>query len=268
MPEVCCHLICFLFELFLWPFFSFFCYFCESQKKIKMSITAFNLFLGVMSLIALIVFIALYFVKAGYGIFRTASWGVAIPNKLAWILMEAPVFLVMCWMWMHSERRFDPVILTFFIFFQIHYFQRAFVFPLLLTGKSKMPLAIMSMGILFNLLNGYMQGEWIFYLSPEGMYHSGWFTSAWFIAGSLLFFAGMLMNWHSDYIIRHLRKPGDTRHYLPQKGMYRYVTSANYLGEIIEWAGWAILTCSLSGLVFFWWTVANLVPRALSLIHI
>ena len=61
----------------------------------------------------------------------------------------------------------------------------------------------MSMGILFNLLNGYMQGEWIFYLSPEGMYHSGWFTSAWFIAGSLLFFAGMLMNWHSDYIIRH-----------------------------------------------------------------
>ena len=220
-----------------------------------MSIAAFNLFLGVMSLTALIVFIALYFVKAGYGIFRTASWGVAISNKLAWILMEAPVFLVMCWMWIHSERRFDPVILTFFVFFQIHYFQRAFVFPLLLTGKSKMPLAIMSMG------------EWIFYLSPEGMYHSGWFTSAWFIAGSLLFFAGMLMNWHSDYIIRHLRKPGDTRHYLPQKGMYRYVTSANYLGEIIEWAGWAILTCSLSGLVFFWWTVANLVPRANAIWH-
>ena len=69
-----------------------------------MSIAAFNLFLGVMSLTALIVFIALYFVKAGYGIFRTASWGVAISNKLAWILMEAPVFLVMCWMWIHSER--------------------------------------------------------------------------------------------------------------------------------------------------------------------
>ena len=72
----------------------------------------------------------------------------------------------------------------------------------------------------------------------------------------------MLLNWQSDYIIRHLRKPGDTRHYLPQKGMYRYVTSANYFGEIVEWAGWAILTCSLSGLVFLWWTIANLVPRA------
>ena len=143
-----------------------------------MTMNAFNLFLGIMSLIALIVFIALYFVKAGYGIFRTASWGVAISNKLAWILMEAPVFLVMCWMWVHSERRFDPVILMFFIFFQIHYFQRAFVFPLLLTGKSKMPLAIMSMGILFNLLNGYMQGQWnsafFYWYAGElalGLYH-------------------------------------------------------------------------------------------------
>ena len=35
-----------------------------------MTMNAFNLFLGIMSLIALIVFIALYFVKAGYGILR------------------------------------------------------------------------------------------------------------------------------------------------------------------------------------------------------
>ena len=152
-----------------------------------MSIDTFNLFLGVMSLIALFVFIALYFVKAGYGIFRTASWGVAISNKLAWILMEAPVFVVMCVMWFYSERRFEPVIFTFFLFFQIHYFQRAFIFPLLLKGKSKMPLAIMSMGVLFNLLNGYMQGKWIFYLAPETMYQAGWFTSPWFIIGTALF---------------------------------------------------------------------------------
>lgn len=98
---------------FLYRHSSHFCYFCVLQKKIDMNIDAFNLFLGVMSLIALVVFIALYFVKAGYGIFRTASWGVAISNKLAWILMEAPVFLVMSVMWIYSERRFEPVIFTF-----------------------------------------------------------------------------------------------------------------------------------------------------------
>lgn len=227
-----------------------------------MSTTAFNCFLAVMSAIAFIVFIALYYVKAGYGIFRTSSWGVAISNKWAWVLMEAPVFFVMCWMWINSDRRFEPVLLVFFILFQLHYFHRAFIFPLLLSGKSKMPLAIMSMGILFNLLNGYMQGEWLFYLAPENIYQKGWFFSPWFLIGVSLYFLGMYINWQSDVIIRRLRKPGDTRHYLPEKGLYHYVTSANYLGEVIEWAGWAILTCSLSGLVFLWWTIANLVPRA------
>ncbi len=44
--------------------------------------------------------------------------------------------------------------------------------------------------------------------------------------------------------------------------MFKYVTSANYFGELVEWLGFAILTYSLSGFVFFVWTFANLVPRA------
>ena len=130
-----------------------------------------------------------------------------------------------------------------------------------------MPLAIMMMGMLFNLLNGFMQGEWLFYLAPENLYMPDWLKTPQFILGVLLFFTGMGINWYSDYAIRHLRKPGDTQHYLPSQGMYRYVTSANYFGEIIEWTGWAILTWSLSGLVFLWWTVANLVPRANAIWH-
>lgn len=227
----------------------------------------FRIFLIVMSLIALLVFVALYFVKAGYGIFRTPSWGVSINNKLAWMLMEAPVFIVMTVLWYNSGRLCSPVPLIFFLLFQLHYFHRSFIFPVLLKGKSRMPLAIMLMGVVFNLLNGFMQGEWLFYVAPDDLYTPDWLLTPQFIIGLLLFFTGMAVNWHSDYIIRHLRKPGDTRHYLPTKGLYRYVTSANYLGEIIEWAGWAILTWSLSGLVFLWWTVANLVPRANAIWH-
>ena len=44
--------------------------------------------------------------------------------------------------------------------------------------------------------------------------------------------------------------------------MFRFVTSANYFGEIVEWGGFAILTWSASGWVFAWWTFANLVPRS------
>ena len=72
----------------------------------------------------------------------------------------------------------------------------------------------------------------------------------------------MYINIQSDDIIRNLRKEGDSRHYLPKEGMFRYVTSANYFGEFIEWVGFAILTWSWAGAVFAWWTFANLAPRA------
>ena len=77
----------------------------------------FLLFLGAMSIIALFVFIALYFVKAGYGMFRTASWGISINNKLAWMLMEAPVFIVMLLLWWNSARYNSIVPLIFFLLF-------------------------------------------------------------------------------------------------------------------------------------------------------
>ena len=74
-----------------------------------MSEEGFHLFLGVMCVIALFVFIALYFVKAGYGMFRTASWGYSISNKVAWVLMEAPVFIVMFWLWGRSGAGFAGI---------------------------------------------------------------------------------------------------------------------------------------------------------------
>ncbi len=97
----------------------------------------FHIFLAVMTGIAVIVFVALYFVKAGYGMFFDAKWGRPIDNRIGWVLMEAPVFIAMALFWYFSDRGYELVPLIFFIFFEIHYFQRAFIFPLLLKGKGE-----------------------------------------------------------------------------------------------------------------------------------
>lgn len=222
----------------------------------------FDVLMVAMPLLAIVVFIALFFVKAGYGLFRTDKWGFSIDNKIAWVCMEAPVFFVMLFLWWCSSVRFEVVPLICFLLFELHYFQRSFVFPCLMKGKSRMPVAIMSMGIVFNLLNGFMQGEWLFYLSPDGMYSAEWLSRPCFWIGVLVFLMGMIINWHSDHVIRSLRKPGDTKHYLPVKGMYKYVTSGNYFGEFLEWVGFAVLTASPAAWVFVLWTFANLAPRA------
>lgn len=226
------------------------------------SLQTFNTFLAVMAAIAIIVFVALFFVDAGYGKFYKPKWGPSLDNHLGWFLMEVPVFVVMLVLWWFSDRRTDMVRLVFLLLFELHYFHRSFIFPRQLRGHNRMPWTIVLMGALFNTLNAFMQGGWIFYVSPSELYPSSWLTSLPFLAGMAIFFCGMAVNIHSDSIIRNLRKPGDTAHYLPKDGMFRYVTSANYFGEFTEWVGFAILTWSWAGAVFALWTFANLGPRA------
>lgn len=216
-----------------------------------------------MAALAVVVFLSLYFVTAGYGKFRTKQWGWSIDNRIAWMLMELPVFLVMLAIWSLSPLKWRLPQLLLFALFELHYFQRSFVFPLMLKGKSQMPVVIILMGILFNVINGFLQGGGL-YLFPNPDYEQGvaYLLRPNAMAGILLFFIGMAINLHSDHVVRHLRKPGDTRHYLPEKGLYRYVTSANYLGEILEWTGFAIAAATPAAWVFPLWTAANLVPRA------
>ena len=75
----------------------------------------FNIFLLIMTIIAVIVFVALYFVTAGYGVFYNKKWGFAIPNKIGWILMESPVFIAMILLCVLSERDTNLVCLIFLI---------------------------------------------------------------------------------------------------------------------------------------------------------
>lgn len=225
----------------------------------------FYLMLVIMSILAVVVFVALNFVDAGYGMMINKRWGKTVCNKAGWVIMESPVFVAMIALWLLSERTWQPVPLIFFIFFEIHYFQRSFIFPSLMKGSNRMPILIIFLGVVFNLTNALMQGGWIFFISPADMYTVKWLWSWQFILGTVLFFAGMYINMQSDRIIRSLRRGNDHKHYIPYGGMFRYVSSANYFGEFIEWVGFAVLTWSLSGAVFALWTFANLAPRAVSI---
>ncbi len=228
------------------------------------ALSTYNTFLAVMAIVAVFVFIALHFVKAGYGYLYNPKYGFPLPNKLAWVLMEAPVFITMWILWYLSGASFTAVTLVLFSIIQIHYFQRSFIFPLLLRGDSKMPVSIMLMGATFNTLNALMQGGWLFYIVPTYFpnYYADWFTKPYIYIGVIVWLFGFITNLHSDYIIRHLRKPGDKKHYIPRGGMFRFVSSANYFGEFMEWVGYAIASWSVAGAVFAWWTFANLAPRA------
>ncbi|MBK7956741.1 MAG: DUF1295 domain-containing protein [Bacteroidetes bacterium] len=59
-----------------------------------------------------------------------------------------------------------------------------------------------------------------------------------------------------------MREEGDNKYYIPRGFLYRYISSPNYFGEMIEWIGFAVMSWSPAAAVFALWTIANLLPRA------
>src|SRR5262249_47335325 len=84
------------------------------------------------------------------------------------------------------------------------------------------------------------------------------------VAGVAVFAAGFAINLHADHVLRTLRAPGETGYKIPNGGAYRWVASANYLGECLEWIGFAIAAETLAAWAFAAFTFANLAPRARS----
>jgi len=222
----------------------------------------FNLLMMTFGLSSIVIFIILFYITAGYGQHVNKKWGPTINDKLGWFLMEVPTVIIYLTYYLIGERKTDVVPLIFMGIWMLHYGQRTFIFPLLIRGKRPMPITIILMGISFNGVNTYLQARWIYtYSSP---YPNIWLLSPIFIVGIGIFIYGFIVNLHSDYIIRNLRKPGEIDYKIPNGGMFRYVSCPSYLGEITEWVGWAILTWSIPGLIFAVWTFANLAPRARS----
>ena len=213
--------------------------------------------------LGMVVFFLLLFITAPYGRHLRKGWGPTVSAKIAWIIMELPAVILLPFFFYFGGRYTNLPLILFLFLWEVHYINRTFVFPFRLSPQSKpMPASIMLSGIFFNLVNCYLIGGGIFILSEE--YPQAWLSDPRFIFGTGIFFTGFVINNHSDSILRSLRKPGETEYKIPQGGFYRWVACPNYLGEILEWGGFALATWSMPALAFFLWSFANLVPRAIS----
>jgi 3-oxo-5-alpha-steroid 4-dehydrogenase 1 len=211
--------------------------------------------------LALIIFISLLFVEAPYGRYARMGWGATVSDRMGWVVMESisPVLFAVCFVVGGNEK--TPVLLLFFCMWEAHYIHRAFIYPFSLrTTVKRMPALVMSLGLVFNSVNAYLNGSYLFSFS-EG-YGIEWLGDPRFISGFALFVIGFVMNRQADTVLRDLRKPGEGKYGIAGNGMFRFVSCPNYLGEILIWIGWAIATWSLAGLSFALWTMANLIPRA------
>ena len=229
-----------------------------------MTETTFYHFLLIASFaVAVIVFIALFFFSAPYGRHARQGWGPSVDNKLGWVVMEAPSPVLFGLLFLTGTQTAGIVPLIFLVLWEGHYLHRAFVYPFTLRGIARrVPVTIIGFGIVFNVVNAYLNGRWVFHFSPG--YTSDWLNDPRFIAGVALFVIGYFINRRADLALRELRRSGEGGYKISNSFFHRMVSCPNYLGEIVIWTGWAVATWSWAGLAFAVWTVANLAPRARS----
>ncbi len=202
------------------------------------------------------------FIVAPYGRHARAGFGPTVPARFAWVLMESPAVFALLAFFFTGAQPDQPASAALVGFWLLHYLRRTFVFPFRMRADGKtMPVLIAALAFCFNVFNAFLNGR---ALAEAGRYPASWLGDPRFLLGAAAFLVGFAINGWADELLRRLRAPGETGYQVPRGGLYEWVSCPNYLGELLEWGGFALASWSTAGLAFFVYTAANLVPRALA----
>jgi 3-oxo-5-alpha-steroid 4-dehydrogenase 1 len=212
--------------------------------------------------IALLLFPKLLKITQPYGKHAKGNWGPLISNRIGWLMMELPALLVFTYFVSAAPNWYNNLVLAAIALWGIHYIHRALIFPFRINANGKkIPVVIVVLAILFNSVNGFINGYWLSHFATEVTLNP--FVDVRLFIGVLVFLTGFSINQYHDRLLIVLRKGKNAGYQIPYGGLFRFVSCPNFLGEIITWMGFLMVTFSLPALAFLVWTLVNLVPRAL-----
>jgi len=194
--------------------------------------------------------------------FSENSVFLTLNGKFGWMVQEiiSPLTLILFFRSYQRPGGSGSIGQILSILWLVHYFNRAVLSVVLAPGMKSTRVDTVLMSVLFNFINAGWVGH------DLGLLNSRPFTiTPRTSLGLVMFLVGMAINISADYHLQSMRRQkGSGEYVLPNWGLYKYILSPNYAGEIIEWTGYSLMLRRQSGWVFVLWTVCNLVPRARS----
>ena len=207
-----------------------------------------------------------------YGRFGNDNWGMTLNPKFGWWLMEIPATVVFLWFFINGDHPTQLVPLILAAVWCIHYGNRGWFFPLSIrvapNRKSTFSITIVLSGMFVTAIHGYLNATW--FSKFGGHLTREWLSDPRFWIGLVVYYSGFALILHSEWVVRNLRDPkkiaaGKEQDYkIPYGGGFRFVSSPTYLGELMAWTGFAIMTWGLPGVVILLISAGNLIPRAIA----
>ncbi|XP_060047134.1 3-oxo-5-alpha-steroid 4-dehydrogenase 1 isoform X1 [Erinaceus europaeus] len=157
-------------------------------------------------------------ISSPYGRYVTPGGRCQLPARVSWVLQELPSLVLPLLLLLRAPPGTPTPNLLLLSMFVLHYVQRSLIFPLLIRGGKPTPVYVFLLAFLYCTFNGYLQGR---YLTRHAVYAEDWLTDPRFLGGSLLWLLGLMINLHSDHILRNLREPGETGYKIPRGGTLR-----------------------------------------------
>ena len=187
------------------------------------------------------------------------SW--MVPVRPAWIAAHLiPGFILFTITYFTGAHFDSPLNIVLYCIFVIHYLARGIISPLASKySERRITIWVPIIVLITNAFYHYINAEFIGSVN----YCRGYYYDPRFIFGAILLVIGFFINCAADIQLMLLRKSRNDRDYLIPKGvLFHLITCPNYFGEGLLWLGWAVMTWSLAGIVWWMFISSLLVSRA------
>eukprot|EP01111_Echinosteliopsis_oligospora_P017215 TRINITY_DN7384_c0_g1_i1.p1 TRINITY_DN7384_c0_g1~~TRINITY_DN7384_c0_g1_i1.p1 ORF type:complete len:277 (-),score=55.75 TRINITY_DN7384_c0_g1_i1:116-946(-) len=248
-----------------------------SSNIIQYLVSKYDTVLFYSTVVATITAVVLPLFPAPYGRLNKLK-GFGVSPVIGWMVMESPTVWLAPILYVlgKPELTTGNIYNTFLlILFEIHYVWRTIIQPLTMPSSAKsslMHVSTIASAFVFQIQNVFLIFFYLFFMADTKFYNASMFYDPRFFVGFAMYVWGSYINRQSDGILRNIKKnstaspsaPPEKRYSIPRGAMFEYVSAPNYFGETVEWFGFGIMMWSAGGILFGYWTLSNLLPRAIS----
>ena len=212
-------------------------------------------------LIAIVSFFVQFWKPLPYGKHSDADGACNLPLRPTYIAINLiPGFVLFTVTYFTGLHFSSPINIVLFIIFVLHYLTRGIITPLLSRySEKKLSIWVPAQIFLLNIFFHYINADFIGSVD----YCAEYYYDPRFIIGAILFVVGFIINRISDTQVVFLRKSRrDPSYYIPKGFLFNLISSPHYFGEGLQWLGWAVMTWSLAGFVWWLYTESIFIPRS------